>query len=71
MNGIPGKKNLLWVSSEFPIPVGPTMTGHNSNTGVGGGFSSSTIQINDLTYLLSNMIKETYAALEASQVARQ
>ena len=69
LNGIPGKKNLLWVSSDFPIPVGATMTGLNSNTGVSGGFSSSTLQINDLTYLLSNMIKETYAALETSQVA--
>ncbi|MGB6973646.1 MAG: VWA domain-containing protein [Terracidiphilus sp.] len=69
MNGIPGKKNLLWLASEFPIPVGPTMSGHNSDTGVGGGFSSSTIQINDLTYLLSTAIKETYAALEASRVA--
>jgi VWFA-related protein len=69
LNGIPGRKNLLWLSSEFPIPVGATMTGNNSDTGVSGGFSSSTLQINDLTYLLSKMIKETYAALEASQVA--
>ncbi len=69
MNGIPGRKNLLWLSSEFPIPVGPTMTGHNSNTGVGGGFSSSTMQINDLSYLESEGIKETYAALATSQVA--
>ena len=69
LNGIPGRKNLLWVSSEFPIPVGSTMTGHNSNNGVGGGFSSSTMQINDLNYLLSQSIKETYAALATSQVA--
>lgn len=69
MNGIPGRKNLLWLSSGFPIPVGPTMTGHNSNTGVGGGFSSSTMQINDLTYLESKGIKEAYAALASSQVA--
>lgn len=69
MHGIPGRKNLFWLSSEFPIPVGATMSGHNSDTGVGGGFSSSTMQINDLTYLLSQAIKETYAALESSQVA--
>lgn len=69
LNGIPGKKNLLWLSSVFPIPVGATMTGHNSNTGVGGGFSSSTMQINDLGYLLSQGLKETYAALASSQVA--
>jgi VWFA-related protein len=69
LNGIPGRKNLLWLSSGFPIPVGPTMTGHNSDTGVAGGFSSSTIQINDLTYLLSDSIEKTYAALATSQVA--
>ncbi len=69
LNGIPGRKNLFWLSSEFPIPVGPTMSGHNSDTGVSGGFSSSTMQINDLTYLESQLIKETYAALASSQVA--
>jgi len=69
LNGIPGRKNLLWLSSEFPIPVGPTVTGHNSNTGVSGGFSSSTLQLNDLSYLESQRIKETYSALVTSQVA--
>jgi VWFA-related protein len=69
LNGIPGRKNLFWLSGEFPIPVGSTMSGHNSDTGVSGGFSSSTIQINDLTYLESQLIKETYAALASSQVA--
>jgi VWFA-related protein len=69
LNGIPGRKNLLWLSSEFPLPVGPTMSGLNSDTGVGGGFSSSTMQINDLSYLESRGIKEAYAALASSQVA--
>jgi VWFA-related protein len=69
LNGIPGRKNLLWLSGEFPIPVGPTMTGHNSDSGVGGGFSSSTMQINDLSYLEQQLIKETYAALASSEVA--
>jgi VWFA-related protein len=74
LNGIPGRKNLLWVSSEFPIPVGPTesgptLSGPNTNTGVSGGFSSSTMQINDLSYLLIKSIKETYAALASSQIA--
>jgi len=69
LNGIPGRKNLLWLSSDFPIPVGPTVTGHNSNTGVGGGFSSSTLQINDMTYLEAQGIKDAYSALATSQVA--
>lgn len=69
MNGIPGRKNLIWLASNFPIPVGPTITGNNSNTSVGGGFSSSTPQYNDLTYLLSETIKATYSAMMRSQVA--
>jgi VWFA-related protein len=69
VNGIPGRKNLIWLSSVFPIPVGPTMSGTNTNTGVGGGFSSSTPQISDLTYLLSETIKKTYSSMMRSQVA--
>jgi VWFA-related protein len=69
LGGIPGRKNLIWLASVFPVPVGPTMTGHNSNTAVGGGFSSSTPQLNDLTYLLSETIKQTYSAMMRSQVA--
>jgi VWFA-related protein len=70
MSGIPGRKNLLWLSSSFPIPVGPTTTGVNAQQGgVGGGFSSSTLQINDLQFLLQKSIKETYAALMRSQIA--
>jgi VWFA-related protein len=69
VNGIPGRKNLIWLSSIFPIPVGPTMSGPNTDTAVGGGFSSSTPQINDLTYLLSETIKKTYSAMMRSQVA--
>jgi hypothetical protein len=34
-----------------------------------GGFSSSTIQENDLTYLLSESMEKTYAAMASSQVA--
>jgi VWFA-related protein len=72
VNGIPGRKNLFWLSSVFPIPTGPTITNGldvNAGAGPGGGFSNSTPQINDLTYLLSENIKKTYAALMRSQVA--
>jgi VWFA-related protein len=69
LNGIPGRKNLLWLSGQFPIPVGPSVTGGNTNGAIGGGFSHSTPQFNDLTYLLSDSIKQTYSAMEASQVA--
>jgi VWFA-related protein len=69
MSGIQGKKNLLWLSGDFPIPVGPTVTGRNGAAAIGGGFSNSTPQINDLTYLMEKSIKETYAALMRSQIA--
>jgi VWFA-related protein len=70
MSGIPGRKNLLWLSSEFPIPVGPIISGRNANAGsIGGGFSNSTMQINDLTYLEREGIKETYSAMMRSEVA--
>ena len=69
MSGIQGKKNLLWLSGDFPIPVGPTVTGRNGAAAIGGGFSNSTPQINDLTYLMEKIIKETYAALMRSQIA--
>jgi VWFA-related protein len=72
VNGIPGRKNLFWLSSIFPIPVGPTIiNGYDVNAGAGpgGGFSNSTMQINDLTYLLSENIKKTYAAMMRSQVS--
>jgi hypothetical protein len=70
MSGIPGRKNLLWLSASFPIPVGATVSGVNAQQGgVGGGFSSSTMQINDLSYLLQKSIKETWAAFMRSQIA--
>lgn len=70
LHGIHGRKNLLWLSDDFPIPVGPTVTGHNANAGaIGGGFSNSTMQLNDLVYLEAQGIKEAYSALEESQVA--
>ena len=69
VNGIPGRKNLVWLSSVFPIPTGPTMTGPNTGGSIGGGFSSSTPQTSDLTYLLSDNIMKTYSAMMRSQVA--
>ena len=70
MSGIPGRKNLLWLSGSFPIPGGPKMGASNAAAGgIGGGFSNSTMQIYDLTYLLQKSIKETYAALLRSQIA--
>jgi len=69
MSGIPGRKNLFWISGEFPIPVGPVVSGKNGSGAVAGGFSSSTLQINDWGYLQDHAIRECYAALMRSQIA--
>ena len=71
VNGIPGRKNLFWLSSVFPIPTGPTISGLDVNAGAGpgGGFSNSTMQINDLSMLLSENIKKTVSAMMRSQVS--
>jgi VWFA-related protein len=59
LGGLPGRKNLLWMSSEFPIPVGPKMIGSPSNPR----------DMLDLSELESGAIKLTYAAMMRSQVA--
>jgi VWFA-related protein len=54
LGGIPGRKNLIWLSSEFPIPVGPRLIGP---------------QFLDLSELQSGVIKSTYSAMMRSRVA--
>jgi VWFA-related protein len=73
MSGIPGRKNLIWLSSEFPIPVSPSLVGTNviaqggapgdANAGGGGP------QMLDLSGLLADTMKTTYANMMKSQVA--
>jgi VWFA-related protein len=74
MGGLPGRKNLLWLASIFPIPVGPSVVGNAIATasmpstpgslGAQGGPQGL-----DLSYLASESIKHTYAAMMRSQVA--
>jgi VWFA-related protein len=75
MSGIPGRKNLLWLSGVFPVPVGPTMTG-KSDLGTtrtvffsGRGFPGTTPEINDWSSQQKEMLRETYAAMMRSQIA--
>ena len=65
LSGIPGRKNLIWLSGYFPIPVGPTIVGNNQ---VGSSSVAGTDYLN-LTDLQKVMIKQTYAALMRSQIA--
>ncbi len=73
MNGIPGRKNLLWLSTDFPIPVSPTLIGSNQITqggapadpGAGGGGP----EVLDLSGLLEDIMKNTYANLMKSRIA--
>ncbi|MGA2249946.1 VWA domain-containing protein [Terracidiphilus sp.] len=73
MSGIPGRKNLIWLSSEFPIPVSPSLVGSNAmasggapaNPSAGGGGP----QMLDLSGLLADAMKTTYANMMKSQIA--
>jgi len=69
LGGIPGRKNLLWISSMFPIPVGPTRAGNGLVTGAMGSRTSAGPEFLDLTELLKESIHKTYAAMMRSQIA--
>jgi VWFA-related protein len=75
VDGLPGRKNLIWMASNFPIPAGPSMQGSQAigmasaapvvgQVGAGGG-----PQALDLVQLLSETIKHTYAAMMRAQIA--
>jgi VWFA-related protein len=74
VDGMPGRKSLLWLASIFPIPVGPTAIANAIATasqparpgslGAQGG-----PQTNDLYYLSPETIKRAYSALMHSRVA--
>ena len=75
LSGIPERKNLIWLSSAFPIPVGPTLVGSGAvptaskppraySVGSNGG-----PQLLDLSELMRDSVRHTYAALMRSQVA--
>jgi VWFA-related protein len=74
MNGLPGRKNLIWMASIFPIPTGPTQVGKAGATAsqpaqsgsVGAGGGPETL---DLWALAPETIKQAYAAMMRSQVA--
>jgi VWFA-related protein len=63
LGGIPGRKNLLWMADNFPIPVGPRLLGSLTPTHSGGS------EVLDLSELQREMMQHTYAAMMRSQVA--
>jgi VWFA-related protein len=72
--GLPDRKNLIWLSSNFPIPVGPTVVGLDTTKAssapqlysVGGQGGPATL---DLSELESDAIKHTFASMMRSRVA--
>jgi VWFA-related protein len=74
LSGLPERKNLIWLASYHPIPVGPTVVGVDTTVpssapvsgSVGGMGGPATL---DLSELLSDSIKHTYASLMRSRVA--
>jgi hypothetical protein len=69
MSGIPGRKNLIWLSTNFPIPVAPGRVTNGMTTGVGGGRTGGGPEFNDLSLLLRDEIRKTYTAMMRSQIA--
>jgi VWFA-related protein len=73
MSGIPGRKNLLWMSSAFPIPVSPTLVS-SSQTTVGGAPANPSAggggpEALDLSTLLADAMKNAYSNMMKSQIA--
>lgn len=72
--GLPGRKNVIWLASQFPIPVGPTVVG-SGQMGGGGAPPSMGVgpqggpQVLDYTDLMWDMIHRTYTAMMKAQVA--
>jgi len=74
LSGLPERKNLIWLASYHPIPVGPTVVGTDltlpssppASGSVGGMGGPATL---DLSELLSDSIKHTYASLMRSRIA--
>jgi VWFA-related protein len=76
LEGIPGRKNLLWLSTNFPIPVQPTIAAGTAITATAGAApqlysvgAQGGPQILDLSELESGQMKRTYSALMRAQVA--
>lgn len=63
LGGIPGRKNLLWMANNFPIPVGPRLLGSLTPAHSGG------LELLDLSELQREMMQHTYASMMRSQVA--
>jgi len=72
--GLPDRKNLIWLSSYFPIPVGPSVTRLDLVTpsspprlGSVGGLGGPTTL--DYSELVADAIKQTYGSMMRSRVA--
>ena len=75
MNGIPGRKNLLWLASDFPIPVAPSVANPNTAVAPSAGAPSNPLsggggpEVLDLSGLLADAMKNTYSNMMKSQIA--
>ena len=75
LDGIPGRKNLLWLSSQFPLPVAPMMVAGTKTARAGAAAQPGSVgagggpQVLDLTELESDNMRRTYSALMRAQIA--
>jgi VWFA-related protein len=76
LEGLPGRKNLLWMADNFPIPVTPTLAVGTSKMAIASAPAQAYSvgaqggpQVLDLTELERENVKHTYSALMQSQIA--
>lgn len=73
LQGIPGKKNLIWMADYFPIPMSASMVGTGAAGANRGGMFTSARGLGgpemlDLSELQSGMVKHCFSAMMRSQI---
>jgi len=66
--GYPGRKNLLWLSAEFPVAFGPELNPYQSSGSITGVSSQTNPSRSDVQHE-APPVRETAALLTAAQVA--
>jgi VWFA-related protein len=75
LEGIPGRKNLIWMASYFPIPVAASLVGSGQIHGAGAPPALYSVggqggpHVLDLSELMKEEVRRTWGAMMRSQVA--
>jgi VWFA-related protein len=75
LEGIPGRKNLIWMASYFPIPVAASLAGSGQIHQAGAAPQLYSVggqggpQVLDLSELMREQVRRTWGAMMRSQIA--